>query len=72
VHECPVFPDEWMAIAAVHRGASGCSDMCKKQFGLNVCGERSQVVIVPSRQDILEEPWCRALTLAFLKAMNTP
>ena len=36
VHEGPVFPNEGMAVASVHGGTSGGSDMRKKQFGLNM------------------------------------
>ena len=61
VHEGPVFPDEGVAIGSGDGRARGGPHMREKQLGLNVCGQRAQVAVVPSGEDVFEQTRCGAL-----------
>ena len=61
VHEGPVLPNKWMAVASVDSSASGGADMSKKQLGANMCSERAQIGVVPSWQYIFKQSRCCAL-----------
>jgi hypothetical protein len=54
VHEGPVLPYKWMAIASVDCSAGGGAHMSKKQLGANMCCERAKIGIVPSWQYIFK------------------
>jgi hypothetical protein len=54
MHEGPVLPRKWMAIASVDRSTSGSADMGEKQSGLYMCRKRAQIAVIPGWQDIFK------------------